>query len=237
MFTRAVAGHKSISIVPRDGGTPQEVISQGAGSDLTATFDGRTIVFSLFDPAHLGLWKVTDGGRPVQLTAGPVGWPRITRDDRQVVFISPSASVQSLWMVSINGGTPIQVTNRFAAGPALSPDGKTVSFASQDDQNHPVHVVCNLPDCSSPRFLARPPGSVSRFVRPWTPDGQGLTYVTGTPQNLWVQRLDGKPSRQLTHFTDDREIADVAWSRDGKRLAIARTTTTDDIVLFKGLKR
>jgi hypothetical protein len=49
--------------------------------------------------------------------------------------------------------------------------------------------------------------------------------------------LDGKPPRQLTHFTDDRQIADAAWSHDGTRLAIARTTTTADIVLFRGLKR
>jgi hypothetical protein len=49
--------------------------------------------------------------------------------------------------------------------------------------------------------------------------------------------LDGKPRPQLTRFTDDRQIADAAWSRDGKRLAIARTTTTIDIVLFIGLKR
>jgi hypothetical protein len=49
--------------------------------------------------------------------------------------------------------------------------------------------------------------------------------------------LDGKPPRQLTHFSDDRQLADAAWSRDGKRLAIARTTQTADIVLFKGLKR
>ena len=44
-------------------------------------------------------------------------------------------------------------------------------------------------------------------------------------------------ARQLTHFTDDRPIADIAWSRDGQRLATARTTTANDIVLFKGLKR
>lgn len=55
--------------------------------------------------------------------------------------------------------------------------------------------------------------------------------------NLRVESLDGKPPRQLTHFTDDRQIADAAWSRDGTRLAIARTTTATDIVLFKGLKR
>jgi Tol biopolymer transport system component len=71
----------------------------------------------------------------------------------------------------------------------------------------------------------------------WPPASSGFLYVTGTPQNLWVESLDGKPARQLTHFTDDRQIADAAWSRDGKRLAIARATTTADIVLFRGLKR
>ena len=31
-------------------------------------------------------------------------------------------------------------------------------------------------------------------------------------------------------------ITDFAWSRDGKRLAISRSVTTNDIVLFKGLR-
>ena len=50
-----------------------------------------------------------------------------------------------------------------------------------------------------------------------------------------MQPLDGSAPRQITHFTDGRSIVDFAWSRDGKHLAIARTTVTNDIVLFKGL--
>jgi hypothetical protein len=42
--------------------------------------------------------------------------------------------------------------------------------------------------------------------------------------------------RQLTHFTGNRTILHFAWSRDGKHLTIARSTTTNDIVQFKGLK-
>jgi hypothetical protein len=71
----------------------------------------------------------------------------------------------------------------------------------------------------------------------WTPDGAGFLYVAGTPQNLWAESLDGKAPRQLTHFTDDRQIGDAAFSRDGKRLAISRATTITDVVLIKGLKR
>jgi hypothetical protein len=42
--------------------------------------------------------------------------------------------------------------------------------------------------------------------------------------------------RQLTHFTDPT-IGDFASSRDGQRLAVARVTVANDIVLFKGLRR
>jgi len=68
------------------------------------------------------------------------------------------------------------------------------------------------------------------------PDGRAIVYANQTlPMNLFVQSIDGSPARQLTHFGDG-QIDDFAWSRDGKRLAIARSTTTNDIVLFKGLR-
>ena len=71
----------------------------------------------------------------------------------------------------------------------------------------------------------------------WMSDGRSFAYIGPSSSNIWAQTLDGKPPRQLTHFTDNRQIADFAWSRDGKRLAIARATVTNDIVLIKGLKR
>ena len=61
----------------------------------------------------------------------------------------------------------------------------------------------------------------------FTRDTAGLLDANDTPQNLWIEPLDGKPPRQLTHFTEaNSTISDAAWSRDGKRLAIARTTVT-----------
>jgi Tol biopolymer transport system component len=234
LFTSTIAGRRSISSAGQDGGTSQEVVSQGIYPVTTS--DGRTIVFRSTDPARQGLWKITDGGRPVQLVGGVAGWPSVTPDDRSVIFTSYRGGTQSLWMVSIDGGTPTEVTNRFVSGPSLAPDGKAVVFATPDDQGQAASAICNLPDCSSLRWLAPRPGGAT-FRSEWAPDGAGFLYVDGTPQNLWVESLDGRPARQLTHFTDNRQIADVAWSRDGTRLAIARTTMTTDIVLFRGLKR
>jgi Tol biopolymer transport system component len=235
LFTSTIDGRRSISSIGLDGGTPQDAVPQG--DTPIATSDGRTVVYRSTDPSRPGLWKVTDGARAVELVGGQGNWPRVTRDDRSVVFVSTREGLQSLWMVSIDGGTPAQVSNRFASYPILSPDGKNVAFTSFDGQGRPATAICRLDDCSSPRFVAvlATGGSGRRFA--WTPDSAGFLYAAGTPENLWVESLDGKPPRQLTHFTDDRQIADADFSRDGTRLAIARSTTISDVLLIKGLKR
>ena len=71
--------------------------------------------------------------------------------------------------------------------------------------------------------------------RHWTPDSPAIAYW-GAGSELWLQPIDGSPARQLTDLRDRRAIADFAWSRDGKYLAIARAVVTSDIVLFRGLQ-
>jgi Tol biopolymer transport system component len=74
------------------------------------------------------------------------------------------------------------------------------------------------------------------FVLHWMPGGHAIAYASVSGTNIFVHPLDGSPERQLTHFSDGRNIVDYLWSRDGKRLAIARDSTTQDIVLFRGIK-
>ena len=236
LFPSTLGGQRAITSVIPGAGTPQEVISQAMSP--VATADGRTVLFISTDPARPGLWKTTDGGRPVLVTPVATSNPSVTRDGRHVVFTTAQFGIQSLWMISIEGGTPIQIAERFAASAALSPDGKAVAFVSRDGRSEGVFLICDLPDCSSPRSLPSPPfSSGAGGPRKWTPDSKAITYVTGTPPNVWVQPVDGKPVRQLTRFTDDREISGLAWSHDGRRLAVVRVTTTNDIVLFKGLRK
>ena len=158
-------------------------------------------------------------------------------NDRQVAFLSQSSGQQTPWVVSLDGGQPTQITDSFAAGAIEpSPDGKSILFRSLDTADRAIYVICDLPACAARRVTGAEIVERAGGVR-WTPDGNGLAFVDVTSPNIWVYSLDGKPLRQLTHFTDDRRIGDFAWSRDGKRLAIARGTTTNDIVLFKGLRR
>jgi Tol biopolymer transport system component len=67
----------------------------------------------------------------------------------------------------------------------------------------------------------------------WAPDGQSLTVSIGQKGafNVWTQPLVGGPPRQLTNF-ETGWISSLAWSLDGKQLALVRRTSTSDAMLI-----
>ena len=224
------SGKMSIMGVTPGRGKPEQVVADAAFA--SATSDGRTIVFL---QTGGGLWKADAEGRNrVQLVAGQVSAPAVTGDDRYVIFLSSRNGQQTPWMVPIDGGDATEIVKEFANNLSGSPEGRSILFGSVDASGQGrVLVICDLPACGARRTVAVPPGSQFRF----TPDGRALAYRDEKNTNLWVQPLDGGPPRQLTHFPGDRTINSFAWSHDGKRLAVVREATTNNIVLFKGLKR
>jgi serine/threonine protein kinase len=231
VYDTMAGGQLTIMSIAPGAGTPQDLIANGRTP--VATPDGRTIVyFSLEAVERYGLWRVDREGRHPFHLAQDGGSQVLTSDGRSVIFTSARNGLQSLWIMPIEGGSPTQLVKRFAGSPAVSPDGKSLFFASRDDQGRAITMVCDLPDCAAQRNLDAPAGRSRR----WMPEGRALAYVDVAGTNIWVQPLAGGRPRQLTHFTD-RTIEDYAWSHDGKRLAIARSTTSNDIVLLKGLRR
>jgi Tol biopolymer transport system component len=201
------------------------------GHEISATTDGRTVVFTSTKAHDQGtLWKVdADGRHEVQILPTYAMWPVVTRD-RAVIFVK--SDDLTAWMVPIEGGTPTPITDGQTRFPDVSPDGKFLAFLRTDTSNRSALVVCEMPGCKTLKPLPPPP-TLTKLR--WTPDGEGIAYHKES--NVWMQPLDGGPARQLTHFTDGRTIPDFAWSRDGKRLAVARMSVTNDIVLVKGFKR
>jgi len=234
-FSRIVRGAPpSIASIGLDGGDQKDLGVPGVSVSVTS--DGGTVVYAPATREARGLWKMVPGGKqPVQLTKDGIS-PLVTHDGRSVIYLSAERGVQSPWMISIDGGQPRQIATAFAGSTSLavSPDDKAIAFWSQDERNERVLVTCQLPDCSGRRTLPAPP---SQGRLQWTLDAKGIAFLPTTPSNIWVQPFDGKPAYQLTHFDGDRPIVDFGWSRDGKRLAVARQIATTDIVLLKGLKR
>jgi hypothetical protein len=112
----------------------------------------------------------------------------------------------------------------------VSRDGRRLLFQTSDPQNRFKLVVCELPTCAN-RISLDPPANFAYGALRFTPDERGIAYVTGS--NIWSQPLEEGPPRQDTHFPDVWRIANFAWSRDGKRLAVAPATVTNDVVLLK----
>jgi Tol biopolymer transport system component len=218
----------------QDGSSPREV-RRGA-SQPTATGDGRSILFT----SVAGLFKSDAEGRNVtKLTPESVGWPAVTPDDRWVVFVSQRSGVQSPWAMPIDGGDAVELTHTHAVRPAVSPDMTRLLFRTADEADSAIAVVCGFPKCANLKQIRIPSlrGLEGATAARWKPDGRGIVWANqSVPMNLWVQPVDGGSAYQLTHFTDAQVIDDFAWSRDGSRLVVARSTTTKDIVLFKGLK-
>ena len=154
---------------------------------------------------------------------------RLTPDGRHVVaaVLQPSTAVQ-IRPLDTNAATRNITTDRVRNGVAeVSPDGQWLAYDSFDDNKQPSVVVCDVATCSSKRTLPAMP----RWR--WMPDSRALAAARSA--DLWMQPIDGGPRRQLTHFANDgRQIADFAWSADGKRLAVARATQSNDIVIFRG---
>ena len=72
----------------------------------------------------------------------------------------------------------------------------------------------------------------------WTSDGTALLWIKSVNgvANVWQTNTDGGEAKQLTSF-DSEMIWNVAMSRDGKNLAVARHSATGDVVLIRDLAR
>jgi hypothetical protein len=114
----------------------------------------------------------------------------------------------------------------------VSPNANSIVFVTSGSPGQTVTIICDLPSCSKRREL---PTLNCRLPR-WLPAGDAIAYVPGTEPNIWVQPLDGRPAHQLPHFADDRPIVDSAGLATVSA-TIARSIVTNDIVLFKGLRK
>lgn len=182
----------------------------------------------------------TDGGNLKQLTDGPGDvLPQSSPDGRWVVFHSLGSGAFSVWKVSIDGGEPVRVTDRFTLGPTVSPDGSLIACFYREDQPNAPFKIGIMPFAGGdfvkvldiPRSINGPAG-----LR-WTPDGRALSFIDtiNGVSNIWSLPLDGGKPVQVTDFKTD-QIFWFDFSRDGRQLALSRGTQTSDVVLIRDFR-
>jgi Tol biopolymer transport system component len=183
-----------------------------------------------------------DGSNLTRLTNGPSdSYPSLTPDGKWVLFIKTNGPQPTLWKVSIDGGSPVQVMDQRAIFAAISPDGKLLAYAytaSPDPYAPPNRVtIVNTADNSRvAEFEFATSGTAPTLVQ-WSSDGKSLVYSVNrnNVSNLWSQPLTGGPPKQITFFKDNL-MTGFAWSSDGKMFAATRGSLLRDAVLITDLR-
>jgi serine/threonine protein kinase len=253
IYDSNAGGNLDIWSIGTNGGNPRQLtLNTGVNYGPSVSPDGRYILFASNRNGTTNVWRMDgDTGNVKQLTDGSGDdSPSCSPDDKWVIYLhkisysgDPSLwKIPSLWRIAIDGGEPVQLTDKQVSRPVISPDGKLIACSYNSGPptlskgQWKIAVIpfeggepVKLYDIPAHPFWDAP------GVR-WSPDGKALTYRLEKDgiDNLWNQPLDGAQPTQLTHF-ESGQITSFAWSRDGQ-LALSRGVETRDVVLVRNFR-
>jgi DNA-binding winged helix-turn-helix (wHTH) protein/Tol biopolymer transport system component len=218
-------------------GSDQKILPLGSEHKWSpeACPDGHTFLYvGLYSGVATLLRSDLYGSKPEPIIERVSG-PRCSVDGKWVVYVAPDNELlhERLWKVPVNGGTAIQLTDKLCDNPSISHRGEWIACRYWPKQEGPPQLVI-LPFDGGPlkKIFDLPAKPEPRlFALNWAPDDHALVFSDDANfiGNLWLQPLSGGSPHPLTHFASG-EILELAWSRDGKQIAIARGNNTSDAV-------
>jgi Tol biopolymer transport system component len=155
-----------------------------------------------------------------------------------VVYTSRAGGVFRIWKVALKGGPAVQLTDVDSISPVISRDGKQVAYIIRE-KNKPLRLGIISIDGGQPLKTCELPetAKIDSGIA-WNKTGNGILFVNtlGTTSNIWTQPLDGGKATPLTSFKEF-QIAAFALNPEGNRLAIARGSRNQDVVLIKNIQK
>ena len=200
--------------------------------------------FLVFSRLNQGVWRVDTTGRNYRsILGGQATNPDCAPDGNSIIYSPYSEGGQTLMRLPIAGGEPENLLGKPQARLAArySPDAKHIGIAMLENEEPTAHVKLEIRDAltrSVEKTFIVPLGTMLDNTQGglrWTPDGQALALLLENERapDLWIQPVSGGAPRRLTHSGN---VTAFAWSPDGKRLAVTRTTASRDVVLFKSFR-
>jgi Tol biopolymer transport system component/DNA-binding winged helix-turn-helix (wHTH) protein len=150
----------------------------GPAPELTASANGRTVVFPLVI-TEIGLWSVpATGGEGAALAASTgMDWsPVLSPDGRSLAYLSDRSGSWEVWLADADGGGARQLSH--LGGPAIqdpawSPDGKAVAVAVPRDGQFDIVRIEAATGVSRPLVQT----SADERYPAFSPDGRALYFT------------------------------------------------------------
>ena len=228
-----------------DGGN-RESIAEGLPAGSPVNCGPNAIVLERLgkaNSANLWYFNLADGSSR-QLTQGNLNVePGCSPDGKLLYFTSLDGSIVRIMKVPVAGGEPTLFGPSPAGHPLVSPDGTSLLFVTTTGQGvvrQAFFAVLRLADGQVTQRWLIPVGASADPTLAWTPDSKGFVYAVlhGQNSNLWLQPLDSASPRQVTHLTAPNDyIIAVAYSPDGKQIAVLHGTENIDVLLFTGFRK
>ncbi len=170
----------------------------------------------------------SDGGPMKQLTNAPRANnnPRWLADGMTIAFVSTRDGESQVWTIPVAGGEARKLSSLSteASGLVVSPDGKTVAFASV------VYPDCHDDECNQQRTDQASKSKVKAKVFQRLPYRVWNYWKDGKRSHVFVMPADGGKAADVTPGDYDSPPIDLGgntdydFSPDGKEIAFTRNT-------------
>jgi dipeptidyl aminopeptidase/acylaminoacyl peptidase len=216
--------------------------------------DGNTAIYVADCDASAPPKRLSAAGLNASRAEGGVAW---SRDNKQIAFLSDAVKPGQLqlYVVAAAGGPAKKLTNLkgLLASPAWSPDGKTIAVLFTENATRAAGpLVAETPatgeikdsyfeqrlglvDLASGDFRQISPADMYIYEFDWSPDGArfAVTAAQGNGDDNWyiaqLYTLDaGSPGLMKVVYKPPLQIANPAWSPDGKRIAFIAGLMSDE---------
>ena len=216
--------------------------TDGDDTEPAVSGDGRFVIFTSRRYGRNLLWRMDiDGGNqlPLAEVEGITQHGKFLADGRTVLFEWMTEKNRTLATVDVGGG-PVREFLKIEDFPgnvtyysAASPDGKQLAVSIWDTAAQRLKIAVRPMEGGDPAALLT---IWPYLIFKWSPDSKSLLYrerQTGSVPENEVRAIDPEKGKsELLLSTDPDYVTGIAYSRDGKKVAVVRGKNTSNAVIL-----
>lgn len=228
------SGKREIWRVGKDGLNPAQItIDARVSYGFTVSPADGSIFFSSAREGKNSVWTADkNGGNFHRLTDADDIAPQISKDGKRIAFQRGLYDFPTVWNLALNEKAALQLVDKHALKPTISPDGSIVAYYFMDEKGA---WSIGLVSTKTGEFLRKLnfPVTVNERRMRWHPSGKFLAQIfnSGETVNLLLMPIDGKEAKVISGFGKD-EINSFDWSQDGKQIIFSQSSEMQDAVVL-----